>query len=54
MDEMLEMQRLDANSAFCKMVKREYEDWISDRGSATDRSFIMSDEVFKRRVVSTD
>lgn len=50
MDEMLEMQRLDANSAFCKMVKREYEDWISDRGSATDRSFIMSDEVFKRRV----
>lgn len=50
MDEMLEMQRLDANSAFCKMVKREYESWIADRGQATERTFIMSDEVLRRRV----
>lgn len=51
MDEMLEMQRLDANSAFCKMVRRCYEDWITDRGdSASTRPFIMSDEVMKRSV----
>lgn len=50
MDDMLEMQKQDANSAFCKMVKRDYEEWISDREHPSERSFIMSDEVMKRSV----
>lgn len=49
MDEMLEMQKVDANSAFSKMVKRDYEEWITDESGAR-RPFIMSHEVMKRRV----
>lgn len=58
MDEMLKMQKADADSTFYKYVKRNYEDWISalpstlGRASATadsDRP-LMSPEVFPKTV----
>lgn len=45
MGELLLMQKRDANSNFCKFVKREYEGWIQ-----TDHHPLMSHEIFKRRV----
>ena len=45
MGEMLLMQKRDANSNFCKFVKRNYEDWIT-----TDDHPLMSHELFKKRV----
>lgn len=45
MDEMLRMQKRDANSGFCKFVKRNYEDWLTP-----DRKHIMSPDIFKRAV----
>ena len=45
MEEMLLMQKRDANSNFCKFVKRNYEDWITG-----DDHPLMSHEVFRRRV----
>lgn len=47
MDELLSMQKRDANTNFCKFVKREYESWV-----ATDEHPLMSHELFKRRVFS--
>ncbi len=46
MAEMLKMQKSEANAAFCKMVKRNYESWVT-----TDRHPLRSDEVFKTRVL---
>lgn len=45
MEEMLLMQKRDANSNFCKFVKRNYEEWITG-----DNHPLMSHEVFRRRV----
>lgn len=45
MDELLLLQKRDANTAFCKFVKREYEDWLS-----SDSHPIMSPDVFRRFV----
>ena len=45
MDELLSLQKRDANVGFCKFVKREYEGWV-----ATDDHPLMSHEIFKRRV----
>ena len=45
MEEMLLMQKRDANSNFCKFVKRNYEDCITG-----DNHPLMSHEVFRRRV----
>ncbi len=45
MEEMLLMQKRDANSNFCKFIKRNYEDWITG-----DNHPLMSHEVFRRRV----
>lgn len=45
MEEMLLMQKRDANSNFCKFVKRNYEDWVTG-----DDHPLMSHEVFRRRV----
>lgn len=45
MGELLLMQKRDANSNFCKFVKREYEGWVQ-----TDKHPLMSHEIFKRRV----
>lgn len=47
MDEMLRMQKRDANSSFCKFVKRHYEDWLD--ASPEDKP-LMSPDIFKRRV----
>lgn len=45
MDEMLLLQKRDANSNFCKFVKRNYEDWVSSEDHP-----MMSHEVFRRTV----
>lgn len=45
MGELLLMQKRDANSNFCKFVKREYEGWVN-----SDDHPLMSHELFKRRV----
>lgn len=45
MSEMLLMQKRDANSNFCKFIKRNYEDWVTG-----DDHPLMSPEIFKRRV----
>lgn len=45
MNEMLLMQKRDANSNFCKFVKRNYEGWLSD-----EEPPLMSPRIFKERV----
>lgn len=45
MGEMLLMQKRDANSSFCKFVKREYEKWVT-----TEDHPLMSHELFKKKV----
>ncbi|MCH5236378.1 MAG: PglZ domain-containing protein [Muribaculaceae bacterium] len=45
MAEMMLMQKKEANSNFCKFVKRNYEDWITG-----DDHPLMSHELFKKRV----
>lgn len=45
MSEMLLMQKRDANSNFCKFVKRNYERWITGNDHP-----LMSHEVFRRKV----
>ncbi len=45
MDELLLLQKRDANAAFCKFVKREYESWLSG-----DCRPVMSPDVFRRYV----
>ncbi|MDE6410853.1 MAG: PglZ domain-containing protein [Muribaculaceae bacterium] len=45
MGELLLMQKRDANSNFCKFVKRNYEDWLE----VEDRP-LMSHDIFKKRV----
>ncbi|MBQ9073352.1 MAG: PglZ domain-containing protein [Muribaculaceae bacterium] len=45
MDELLNMQKIEANAAFAKFVKKNYEKWISG-----DNSPLMSPQVFKSHV----
>lgn len=45
MDEMLKMQKADADSAFYKFVKRNYEEWVT-----TDNHPLMSPQVFKSAI----
>lgn len=45
LDEMLRLQKRDANANFCKFVKKNYEDWVTK-----DDHPLMSHEIFKRRV----
>lgn len=45
MAELLLMQKRDANSNFCKFVKREYEGWVN-----SDNHPLMSYELLKKRV----
>lgn len=47
MDELLLMQKRDANSNFCKFVKRNYEDWVKQGNNDHP---LMSHEIFKERV----
>lgn len=44
LNEMLLMQKRDANSGFCKFVKRNYENWVDP----ANREHIMSPDIFKR------
>ena len=45
MDEMLLLQKRDANAGFCKFIKREYEHWVSSPDHP-----LMSHQIFKERV----
>ncbi|MCM1376861.1 MAG: PglZ domain-containing protein [Clostridium sp.] len=45
LDELLLMQKRDANSNFCKFVKRNYENWVTSEDHP-----MMSNEIFRRRV----
>ena len=45
MDELLKMQKIEANSAFAKYIKRTYERWIT-----TPDHPLMSHEIFKTKV----
>lgn len=45
MAEMMLMQKKEANSNFCKFVKRNYEKWVT-----TEEHPLMSHELFKKRV----
>lgn len=45
MDELLNMQKLEANSAFSKFVKKNYEKWVT-----TDDGPLMSPQVFRSHV----
>ena len=45
MDEMLRMQKSEADAAFYKFVKREYEDWVT-----TDNHPLMSPQVFRNTI----
>ncbi len=45
MDEMLLMQKRDANSNFTKFVKRNYETWVTG-----GRTHLMSPDIFSKRI----
>lgn len=45
MDELLKMQKIEANSTFSKYVKKNYEQWVT-----TDSHPLMSHELFKKKV----
>lgn len=45
MDELLQMQKTEANSAFTKFVKRNYESWLT-----TPQHPLMSHEVFRDKI----
>lgn len=46
MGEMLRMQKLEADQAFAKFVKKNYLDWINNVGSRP----LMSPDLFKRKI----
>ena len=46
MDEMLKMQKVEANNAFAKFVKRNYEDWMTQPEHP-----LRSNELFKTKVL---
>ncbi len=46
MADMLRMQKEEANAAFCKFVRRNYEAWVT-----TDNHPLRSNDVFKSRVL---
>ncbi len=48
MDELLSMQKAEANTAFYKFVKRNYETWVT-KPDAKERP-LMSPDVFKRKI----
>lgn len=52
MDEMLQMQKNEADAAFFKFVKRNYEDWIlADTSAAgSDRRPVMSPDIFRKSI----
>jgi DNA-binding response OmpR family regulator len=49
MDQLLDMQKAEANSEFGKWVKRNYEHWMTEDVDSPDRP-LMSPQIFSRRV----
>lgn len=49
MDELLEMQRIEADTEFYKYVKRNYKGWLDAETEADGRP-LLSPDVFKRKV----
>ena len=47
MAEVFEMQKVEANTNFCRFVKRNYESWLNDPNSSKP---ILSHQVFKKKV----
>jgi DNA-binding response OmpR family regulator len=47
MDEVLQMQKTEANNAFCRFVKRSYQDWLNPENP--DRP-VMSPDLFRKKV----
>ncbi len=47
MAEVLEMQKVEANSNFCRFIKRNYESWLND--TKADKP-MLSHQLFKRKV----
>lgn len=47
MAELLDMQKIEANAAFCKFVRKNYENWVLPDSPSRP---LMSPDVFKRRV----
>ncbi len=45
MDELLKMQKSEANNAFVKFVKRNYETWVT-----TEQHPVMSNDLFKSKI----
>lgn len=45
LDEMLLMQKRDANAGFCKFVKRNYEEWVN-----AETRPLMSPDIFKHKL----
>ena len=45
MDELLNMQKIEANSTFNKFIKKNYEKWVT-----TDNHPVMSPDIFKTKV----
>lgn len=48
MDELLRMQKMEANSAFAKFIKKNYERWVTVDNSSHP---LMSHEIFKTKVL---
>lgn len=46
MDEMLDMQKTEANQAFAKFIRKHYEDWIAHPESRP----LMSPDIFKTKI----
>lgn len=46
MNELLQMQKTEANSAFAKFIKRNYEDWMQDAETRP----LMSPDLFKTKI----
>lgn len=49
MDELLAMQKNEANAAFNKFVKKNYEDWVADM-SRRDKRPVMSPDIFRDKI----
>ncbi len=47
MAELLDMQKVEANAAFCKFIRKNYESWLADDSPARP---LISPDVFKRKV----
>ncbi|HAN00496.1 MAG TPA: two-component system response regulator [Marinilabiliales bacterium] len=47
MDQVLQMQKQDANKGFCKFIRKNYVDWFQGK---TDQRPLMSPNVFRERI----